>query len=92
MYNIQTFEHIRFHKKGNFQEITYLYINPNCKLKRTKVLNLAVVLSRDFLPFSLLKWRISHVMLKMIIDDSAFLSNQRKKTLPFSGSTGYFAL
>ena len=31
-------------------------------------------------------------ILKMIIDDSAFLFNQREKALPFSVSTGYFAL
>ena len=35
---------------------------------------------------------VSHVMLKMIIDDSAFLFNQREKALPFSESAGYFAL
>ena len=59
-------------------------------MKCTKVLNLAVVYSYPetfFIFVSLLKWpipqnkrhEISHVMRKMIIDDSAFLFNQREK-------------
>ena len=51
-------------------------------MKCTKVLNLAAVLSRDFLFFlllSLLKQRISHVMHKMITYDSAFISLQSKR-------------
>ena len=53
------------------------------KMKCTKVLNLlSSFFSSD----------VSHVMSKMISDDSAFLFNQRETALPFSASTGYFAL
>ena len=53
-------------------------------MKCTAVLKLAVVLSRDYLyspQVNMHRQKITHVMCKMIIDDSAFLFNQWGKKL-----------
>ena len=71
-----------------FEELFLLVFNEiiDVIMKWTKVLNLAAETSISS------SSDVSHVMRKMIIDDSAFLFNQREKSFAVSASTGYFAL